>query len=185
MPCRWPFFRGATSRLGPIGAVERRQIPGNARIDLGQTPLELGGGEVLVAIVDGLELAAVDGHQRLGKEVQLAAQHDELAAHGADGWAVVVAEVGDGLEVGREPPGQPHQLDIALRFALEPAAGRNAVQVTVDIQLEQHCGVVAGAAGSGRGGAFKPELPQVELLDERFDDAHRVVLGHVIVQARR
>jgi hypothetical protein len=28
-------------------------------------------------------------------------------------------------------------------------------------------------------------LPQVELLDERFDDTHRVVLGHIIVQARR
>ncbi len=179
------LLQGGHFRLGPISAVERRQIPGDARIDLGQAPLELGRSEVLVPIVDRLELAAVDGHQRLGKEVQPAAQHDELAAHGADGAAVVLAEVGDGLEVGRQPPGEPHQLDIALRFALQPPARLDAVQVAVDIQLEQHRRVVAGASGGGRGGAFKPELSQVELLDERFDDAHRVVLGHVIVQARR
>ena len=179
------LLQGGHFRLGPIGAVERREIPGNARVDLGQAPLELGGREVLVPIVDGLELAAVDGHQRLGKEIQPAAQHDELAAHSADGRPVVLAEVGDGLEVGGEPPGEPHQLDIALRFALEPPARLDAVQIAVDIQLEQHRRVVAGASGGGRRGAFKPELPQVELLDERFDDTHRVVLGHIIVQARR
>ena len=151
----------------------------------GQTPLELGGGEVLVAVVDGLELAAVDGHQRLGKQIQPAAQHDELAAHSADGASVVLAEVGDGLEVGREPPGEPHQLEIALRFALEPAARGDAVQIAVDIQLEQHRRVIAGASGGRRGGTLKPQLPQIELLDERFDDTHRVVLGHIIVQARR
>ena len=151
----------------------------------GQAPLELGSGEVLVAVVDGLELAAIDGHQRLGKQIQLAAQHDELAAHGADGATVVLAEVGDGLEVGREPPGQPHQLEIALRFALEPPARLDAVQIPVDIQLEQHRRVIAGPSGGGRRGTLKPQLPQIELLDERFDHAHRVVLGHIIVQARR
>ena len=61
----------------------------------------------------------------------LAAQHDELPAGGADRRAVVAAEVGDGLEVGGEPAGQPDQLDVALRFALEAAAGRDAVEVAI------------------------------------------------------
>jgi hypothetical protein len=58
------LLQGGHFRLGTVRAVERRQIPGNARIDLGQAPLELGGGEVLVAIVDRLELAAINGYQR-------------------------------------------------------------------------------------------------------------------------
>jgi 7-keto-8-aminopelargonate synthetase-like enzyme len=45
------------------------------------------------------------------ENLQLAAQNDELAAHVADRWAVILPEVGDLLEVRRESLGQPHQLD--------------------------------------------------------------------------
>ena len=79
-------------------------------------------GEVVVATVDGFELAAVEGHDRLREQAQLAAQHDELRARLLDRGAVVLAEVGDGLVVGREAPGEPHQLDIAPRLALQPSA---------------------------------------------------------------
>jgi hypothetical protein len=48
-----------------------------------------------------------------------------------------VTEVGDGLEVRSEPAGEPHQLDIALRLALQAAARLDTVQVAVDVELEQ------------------------------------------------
>src|SRR5262249_52439601 len=50
--------------------------------------------------------------------------------------AVVLAKVGDRLEVGRQPPGQPHQLDIALRFPFEPPARLHAVEIAVEIDLQ-------------------------------------------------
>ena len=42
-----------------------------------------------------------------------------------------------------------------------------------------------GKSRRQRGGTLKPQLPQIELLDEGLDHAHRVVVGHIIVQARR
>ena len=143
------------------------------------------GSEVAVAAVDGLELAAVDGHDGLGEELQLPAQLHEAAADVADAVAVVAAEVGDGLEVGRQSTGEPHQLDVALRFALEPPAGRDAVQVPVDVDLEQHRRVIRRPARHGRIGAGKAQRLQIEFFDEGIDRANRVVFGDVVVQALR
>ena len=65
-------------------------------------------GEVLVAGVRCLELAAVDGGDGMGEQTQLSAQSDELATGPSDRWAIVLPEVRDGLEVRRQTPGQPH-----------------------------------------------------------------------------
>jgi hypothetical protein len=56
--------------------------------------------KVLVAVVDRLELAAVDGDQGRAEQAQLPAQDHELGTGGLDRRAVVLAEVGDGLVVG-------------------------------------------------------------------------------------
>jgi len=94
-------------------------------------------------------------------------------------------EVGDRLEVRRESPRQPHQLDIALRFALEPPARRHAVQVSVNVELEQHRRVIARPAGGRRVGAGEAQRLQVQFLDERVDRSDRVVLGDVVIEAVR
>src|SRR5450432_4690880 len=79
-----------------IGAVELREIPADALVNLRQPPLHLGLGEVPIPRVDGLELAAVDRNARLAEQFKAAAQHHELTADLADGLAVVLAEVGYG-----------------------------------------------------------------------------------------
>src|SRR6267378_445772 len=61
--------------------------------------LLVGPGEVPIPRVDGLELAAVDRNARFAEQFKTAAQHHELAANPADGLAIVLAEVGYGLEV--------------------------------------------------------------------------------------
>jgi hypothetical protein len=43
-----------------IGAIELREIAGDALVNLRQTALHLGLGEVPIPRVDGLELAAID-----------------------------------------------------------------------------------------------------------------------------
>jgi hypothetical protein len=60
--------------------------------------------EVAVAVVHRLELAAVDCDDALGQQLELPAQCDETTADVADALAVVMAEVGDGLEVGARRP---------------------------------------------------------------------------------
>ena len=57
--------RARRRRFLPIGTVHLMQIARDALLDLLQPPLHLGVGEVLVAIVDRLELAAIDRNARL------------------------------------------------------------------------------------------------------------------------
>jgi len=119
--------------LRAVGRVHRRQVALDALLDLLHAPLDLGVDEVAVAVVHRLELAAVDGHDGLQEQIELATQRDELAASVAYRATVVAADVGDGLEVQRQPLGQPHELDIALGFALQASAGLDAVEVAVDV----------------------------------------------------
>src|SRR6202051_102315 len=63
-----------------VGTVELREITGNALVNLRQTALHLGLGEVPIPRVDGLELAAVDRDAGFAKQFKTAAQHHALAA---------------------------------------------------------------------------------------------------------
>src|SRR3546814_2199582 len=83
----------------------------------------LGYREVPVTVVDGLELAPVDGHDGPREQVELATQHDKLRAGRADSRAVVATEVGDRLTVGHQPAGQPHQLNVELGLPLKDRQG--------------------------------------------------------------
>lgn len=58
----------------------------------------------------------------LREQFELSAHGDEALAEVADAQSVVVAEVGDGLEVGSDPAGQPHQFSTALSFTLQSSA---------------------------------------------------------------
>ena len=83
-----------------------------------------------------LELAAVDRNNGTGEQSEPTANLDEPGAHRPDRRTVVLAEVSNRLEVGRQPPGQPHQLDIALRFPFEPPARLHTVEIAVEIDLQ-------------------------------------------------
>ena len=110
------------------------------------------------------------------------AQHDELTADAADCFAVVFAEVGDGLEIGHQTPGQPHQFDIAVGLFLKAPARLNPIQVAVDIQFQQHGWVVSRPTGGGGIDALKPQLAEIQFVNEGIDDAHRIGLRNVVVE---
>ena len=118
------------------------------------------------------------------EQIQLAAQHDELAAHLADRRPIVLAEVGNGLEVRHQPSGQPHQLDVALRLALQPTAGLDAIQVAVDVELQQHRRVVRRPARRRRVNPIEAERIQIKPIDEDLDHANRILRLNVVVQTR-
>src|SRR6476660_8187074 len=144
-----------------IGAVELREITGNALVNLRQTALHLGLGEVPIPRVDGLELAAVDRNARFAEQLKAAAQHHELTADLADGLAIVLTEVGYGLEVRHQPARQPNQLDVALALPFQPTARLHPVEVAVDVNLQQRRRMIGRPSCRLRLNAVKAELGQV------------------------
>jgi hypothetical protein len=122
---------------------------------------------------------------RCNKQIKLAAQRDELAAHLTNGLAIVLAEICDRLEVRCQLPGQPDHLDIALAFPLQAPARRHAIEVAVDVELEHNTGVIAGSADVEWLHADKSELVEIETVDKHVDRSHRVILGHIVVERCR
>lgn len=100
----------------------------------------------------------------------------------ADARAVVAPEVRDGLVIRHQLAGQPHDLDIAPRLAFQPAARRDAVQVSVDDQFEHDRGVVARPSSPRGGRASETETLQIQLFDEDIHDANEAVLTDPVVQ---
>ena len=95
-------------------------------------------------------------------------------AHLADRFAVVLPEVGDRLVIRRKTAQQPHHLDIAQRLALQPPARLHAIEVAVDIKLQQDRGMVARSAR--RPSELETKIRKIKPLDERIDQTNRVLV---------
>lgn len=91
----------------------------------------------------GVSSSAAAGDE-VGEQTELLAQHDELPTNAAYGLAVVLAEVGVGLEVRHQTPSQPYQLDVALSLSLKVATGLDAIGVAVDVDLQPVGRMVGG-----------------------------------------
>jgi len=128
--------------------------------------LEFGGVEVLVARVDRPKLAAVDGQQFAAEEFQFAAQERELPADRGERLEVVLAEVGDGFEVGRQLAQQPEDFDVTVTFGLEQPGITHAMQVTVEVELEQRGRSVGRTARVGADGSGEAQRVQFQRGDE-------------------
>src|SRR5271156_4852410 len=165
-----------------IGAVELREIAGNALVNLRQPPLHLGLRKVSVSRVDGFELAAVDRNARFAEQFKATAQLHELTTNLADGLAVVLAEVGYRLEVRHQPAGQPNQLDVALAFSLQAPARLHPVEVAVNINLQQRRRMVGRPSCRLWLNAAKAELGQVKLIDKDIDRPDRIVPAQIVIQ---
>ena len=178
--------RSSVTKVGsPIRTVKLSQVAADAFLQLRHALLEFVVGEVLIPIVDRLELAAVDRHDCLREQIEPAAQHDEFTTDIADRLAVVPAKVGDGLEVRRQAPGQPHQLNVALRLAFQAPTGLQAVQIPVHVNLQQQRRVVRGAPGLRRRYAVETKARQIQCVDEDIDYPHRVVLTDIVIEILR
>ena len=171
--------------LAFIGLVHHRQVVLNVLFDPGDMARDAGPGVVAIPVVDRLELAAINGHHRIGEQLHMAAQVDEFPAHLADRLAVVFAEIGNRLEVRHQPAGQPHQLDVTLGFPLQSAAGLNSIEITVDVDLQKSGGVIAGTAGGFWLNTFKTQLAQVQGFDKRFDHPNWIVLRNIFIKPFR
>ena len=128
-----------------------------------------------------LELATVDRPRRLRDQVPATAQHDELATHVPNGDRVLGTEVGQRLEVRSQAPDQPHQLEVATRFLLEPARRLDAVEVPVEVDLEHRRRVIGRAARCLGLDALEAERRQIERAHKRIDHSDGVLPADVLV----
>src|SRR5712671_2336777 len=158
-----------------VGGVELAHVARHTLFDLLLATLDLALREVVVATVHGLELAAVDGNAGLRQQAHLPAQLDKSCANLPDRGTIVLAEVGDGLVIRREPSGQPHHLEIAAGLALETTARLHAVQIAVDVEFEQHTRTIRGPTDPCRVDPLKAEIAQIQCLNEHIDRANRIV----------
>ena len=95
------FRERRPARFGRVRPVQFLQILRQPRIGPVNQFLKFEGVEILVTRIDRRELAPVYGQQLSAEEFQLAAQQRELPRHGLERFEVVLAKVGDGLEVRR------------------------------------------------------------------------------------
>lgn len=165
-----------------ICTIQICKIPSDAFLELVQSGFQLAIREVLVSIVHCLELAAVDGNDRLGEQAQATAHNNEISADATDGLTVVLTEICNRFEIRGQPPREPNQLDVSLSLPLESAAGLDAVQVPVDVDLQKRRRMVSRSACCLGFRTVEVERLQIQLVDEHVDDPDWVVLCDVIVQ---
>jgi hypothetical protein len=180
-PC---YLRGQRlRRLLPVSRVKLAQIARDALLQLGAPPFHLRPCEVLIPVVHGFELAAIDGDTRRHEETHLSAEFDEARTYLAQRQAIVFAEVRDRLVIRCEPTQQPHDLDIASSFSFEPPARLNPVQIAVNVKLKENRGVVRGPTSCRRLHSLKAHLSQIERIDKHIDHANRVALVNEVIEA--
>ena len=183
-----PLGQSRRAELGPfallpVGGVEHAEIAHDAGIDLFHPAPDRDRREVAVSGVDRAHAATVHRHRAARDEPEVAAEQDKAPARRLDADAVIVAEVGDGLEVGCELSRQPHQFDVASRLAFQAAARLHLVEIAVDIELEHRRRMVARPSRRGRAG--KAQKRHIQLVDEQVDHPDRIIFGHIIVDAGR
>lgn len=176
------LLRQRRTGLLPIGTVRLLDVAADLLLQMRQAAGDLRQREVPIAIVDRLELAAVHRHAGALQHADPAAKLHKLGADSLYGLPVVAPEIGDGLVVGHQASGQPHQFDVASRLPLQPAAGRDPVEIAVDEQLEQDRGVIPWPACRRRSMTMEAEGREIEFIDEEINDADQVILADPVLQ---
>ena len=168
-----------------IGRIELREIARDALLQLRPSPLDFALREVLVARVDGFELRAVDRNAGFRQQPHVSAQRDKLSADFLYRWPIVLAEVGNGLVVGRKPLDEPDHFQIAPGLALQTTARLDAVQITVDVELQESGGMIRGPTSCRRIDTIKAQLAKIERIDERIHRANRIAIVDKVIEAFR
>ena len=115
----------------------------------------------------------------------MAAEEDELPAQGTEGLEVVLAEIGNGLEVGALFAGEPDDLDVAVALGLQQPGGADAMQITIEVKFEQHGRIIGGPAGGGATRLGETQPGQILFGHKGVEEAHGIFGGDVIFEPLR
>lgn len=75
--------------------------------------------------------------------------------------------------------------DVALCLSLKTPTGLNAIETTVDVDLQEHCGVIGGPSRCCWLDAFKTQLAEIQFIDEHIDHSNRVGISNIVIKACR
>jgi hypothetical protein len=140
LPCKacspdWTAAQSIAARFGLVRLVQLRQVLGDVFLQLFLLALERLEVEVLARRGERLELAAVDDHQPAADQAHLPAERDERPAGQLEGSTVVLAKVGEGLEVWRQATEQPTSPRRCAGIRAPTAARSGCVETAVQVQL--------------------------------------------------
>lgn len=130
-----------------VSAVKLAQIPLDRCVYFAELAAQLVPREGLRLGIQCIEPAAVYGDDLAVERMEAAAERHEGPADLADRGAVVLPEVGDRLEVLREPAGQPDQLEIAPTLTLQSPRRLDLVQIAVETDPQHEPRMIDGVAG--------------------------------------
>ena len=119
----------------------------------------------------------------MAKKRQTTTHANELTTHSADRFTIVLAEIRNRFVVRHQPTCQPHHFDVALRLSLKASAARNTIEVTVDIKLEKHRGMIRRPARRMRLDTFESKFPEIQFVDEYVDYSDRIVFTDIVVKS--
>jgi hypothetical protein len=71
---------------------------------------------------------------------------------------------------------QPHHLDIAACFTLQPTARLHRVEIPVDIEFQKNGRVMGGPTRGLWIDAGKAKLAKIKCIDKGIDDTNRIVI---------
>lgn len=89
------------------------------------------------------------------------------------------------LEAWREWSGQTDEFEVSLRFSLQASAGMNAIELAVDVDVEQSGRGIRRPSVSNTIDGVKVHEAQIKRFNERIDHPHRIVLVDVVLQSIR
>ena len=87
--------------------------------------------------------------------------------------------------IGPEFLQQPHHFDMAVCLLLQATTRTQAVEITLEVELQEIARGIARAPCHSRDGALEAAGCQVEFVDKGIDKADGMVLGNVVVEALR
>ena len=132
--------------------------------------------------VVGLDLRPVNGHQFRPDQVHRLAHPDEQLEQAFQRLPVPAAEFRDGLVVRMEPLQQPDDFDVPVRLPFQLPTGPHAVEIAIEVQLDQDPGRVGRTSRARRAGVLKAQRRHIEVFDKRVQEPDRVIGLHVILQ---
>ena len=71
---------------------------------------------------------------------------------------------------------QPHHLQIAASLAFQSPARLHTIEIAIDVEFQQHRGMIGGPTRRCRFHANEPQIGQVERIDESINHTNWIVL---------
>ncbi len=170
---------------GGVRTVQLLQVTLEALVTCLKFTPEPGCRDVPATVVDRLDPGAIHGQEFTAIQVEPVAEQHELPEHLPEGCPVRPPKVGNRPEVRTQPPQQPDDLRIAVRFRFQSAAGTEPVRTAAEIQLQKVGRVMARPTGRLRPNPFETCRGQIEIVDKRVDEADGVVRANVVVHGLR